>query len=83
MFPSNFVSKTWSLHLNPMLWVPEALSGGTVPAAGRLYDFQDPNATDEWGQTAALKASRTRDLAKLEILALGCADFNKADSHLN
>ena len=52
-------------------------------AAGHLYNFQDPDVTDEEGETAAVKASRNGDLAKLEILALGCADFNKADSYLN
>ena len=52
-------------------------------AAGHLYNFQDPDVTDEEGETAAIKASRNGDLAKLEMLALGCADFNKADSYLN
>ncbi|CAK9060249.1 Ankyrin-1 (ANK-1) (Ankyrin-R) (Erythrocyte ankyrin) [Durusdinium trenchii] len=44
---------------------------------GHLLNFQDPNVTDERGETAAFKASRNSDLPKLEILELGCADFNQ------
>ena len=55
---------------------------GEIVAAGRLYNFQDPDEVDERGETAAFKASRNGELAKLEILALGCADFNLADSNL-
>ncbi|CAK9032968.1 Ankyrin-1 (ANK-1) (Ankyrin-R) (Erythrocyte ankyrin) [Durusdinium trenchii] len=47
---------------------------------GHLQNFQDPNVTNDRGETAAFKASRNGDLPKLEILELGCADFNQADN---
>ena len=55
-------------------------SHNATPASGHLHNFQDPNVTDDRGETAAFKASRNCDLPKLEILELGCADFNKADA---
>ncbi|CAE7937905.1 Ank1 [Symbiodinium necroappetens] len=55
-------------------------SSETSKLESALFAGQDPNSTNERGQTAAWRASRNGDLEKLRCLHKANADFDKTDN---